>query len=474
MVVTNDPVKSGENEVKTKLNEERLESDKKLGSAVSGTNQYSGVTTEALSLGLTLLNLDGSGNLMKLSQMLKTYSRFRFLDINHGPYLQNYFESTASNFDPPTKKSDFEILKKTKKFYRNMSKYRVPLDPMETNFVRVVTYFASWILKILCFFLLRKSLTSWRIGKFQCYLIAFIQKFHMVSINLAALDVLPFCQRALFQTQDTSFFLRATAAALLLLLTLDFTEIFYFGGKSPIYSFEPDRNQKIQRKISAHQETDIDSENRMSPANQKIFQEMPQISNETRSTKIDKLEEPIEELDERATILNLRQNLAITEFCTESAKEDKAFWGHRAVLMFNFSFLLKASFTQIVFVGLANYPQAALIILLSTETGFIAFIILVEVRLKHLKSILLLIPRVVQSLLIITLEAFFLVYFLRLDDKKQELPETAQLRIIKLILIANFVEYAIMILELFTIIRQIIAHRKGLKDPIYKQFIERT
>lgn len=152
---------------------------------------------------------------------------------------------------------------------------------------------------------------------------------------------------------------------------------------------------------------------------------MPQMSNETRSTKIDKLDEPIVELDERATILNLRQNLAITEFCTESAKEDKAFWGHRAVLMFNFSFLLKASFTQIVFVGLANYPQAALIILLSTETGFIAFIILVEVRLKHLKSILLLIPRVVQSLLIITLEAFFLVYFLRLDDKKQELPETA-------------------------------------------------
>ena len=69
---------------------------------MSGLNQYGAASTEAVSLGLAILNIDGSGNLMKLSQMLKTYSRFRFIDINHGPFLANYFEHSASKFDPPS------------------------------------------------------------------------------------------------------------------------------------------------------------------------------------------------------------------------------------------------------------------------------------------------------------------------------------------------------------------------------------
>lgn len=160
--------------------------------------------------------------------------------------------------------------------------------------------------------------------------------------------------------------------------------------------------------------------------------------------------------------------MAITEFCTESIKEKAEFSRNRAILMFNFSFLLKASFAQVIFVSLANYPQAALVLLVLAELVFLAFNIGVEVKYRSLKSILFLAPRVVQSLFLMTLECFLLVSFLRLRNKKEELSESTQLKIIQLILISNFVEYAMLLLEIFLIVRSLVAHRKLLGNPSYK------
>ena len=78
----------------------RIETVRTTATTVDNTNTYLGGTTQAASFGLGLLNLDASGNLMKLSQMQKIYCRFRFIDINHGIYLSQYFEWSASKFDP--------------------------------------------------------------------------------------------------------------------------------------------------------------------------------------------------------------------------------------------------------------------------------------------------------------------------------------------------------------------------------------
>lgn len=121
---------------------------------MSSLNQYGGASTEAVSLGLALLNIDGSGNMMKLSQMLKTYSRFRFLDINHGVYLKNYFEHSAAKFDPPSTKSKDEVIKSQRKFYQNMIRYAVALDPLDSNKIRIGFYAGSWIIKVIGYLLL--------------------------------------------------------------------------------------------------------------------------------------------------------------------------------------------------------------------------------------------------------------------------------------------------------------------------------
>lgn len=51
------------------------------------------------------MSIDASGSLLKLSQMNKVFCRFRFLELNFGPYLTSYMESSANKFDPPSTES---------------------------------------------------------------------------------------------------------------------------------------------------------------------------------------------------------------------------------------------------------------------------------------------------------------------------------------------------------------------------------
>lgn len=73
-----------------------------------------------------------------------------------------------------------------------MIKYKVALDPIETNTLRVGIYAFSWLFKIIAILLLNFSLKRNSIGKVGGYAIALLQKFHMIAVNLAALDIIPY------------------------------------------------------------------------------------------------------------------------------------------------------------------------------------------------------------------------------------------------------------------------------------------
>ena len=79
--------------------------------------------------------------------------------------------------------------------------------------------------------------------------------------------------------------------------------------------------------------------------------------------------------------------------------------------MFNFCFLLKVSLMQLVIVGLANFVATALVLLGVIELAFVALNLFAEIKYRHLRSILMLIPRVAQSLFILTLECFLLIHY---------------------------------------------------------------
>lgn len=115
---------------------------------MQSANSIAGGTANAASLGVSLLNIDAGGSLQRLSQMQKIYCRYRFIDINYGVYLEEYFINSASKFDPPTKKSPREINAISKNYNRNMRKYKVAFDPLEVSIMNVVIYCLSWVVKI--------------------------------------------------------------------------------------------------------------------------------------------------------------------------------------------------------------------------------------------------------------------------------------------------------------------------------------
>lgn len=213
---------------------------------VSSLNTYSGGAAEVTSLGLTFLNLDPSGAFMRLSQMQKTYTKFRYIDINHGSYLQAYFQASAIKFDPPTKRDMNAIQNSSSKQYINMIKYRVAFDIFEVNLLRVILYSVSWFFKILSYVLLEIAIRKKNLVKVSCYFIAFSQKAHMITFNVITIDLISYSHRTLFQQTDASFLLRTFSAILLSLLVYDFCEIFNLGGKAIISEFknsETDENQ---------------------------------------------------------------------------------------------------------------------------------------------------------------------------------------------------------------------------------------
>ena len=107
-------------------------------------NSYAGTSAEIASLVLTFANIDPSGNLLKLSQMIKIFSRFRFFDIKFGAYLNAYFESSASKFDPPSSKSADELERHSNKYRGNLTRKKIAEDVFELNKTRVIIYSVSW------------------------------------------------------------------------------------------------------------------------------------------------------------------------------------------------------------------------------------------------------------------------------------------------------------------------------------------
>lgn len=202
-------------------------------------NTYVGGAFDVASLGLTFFNLDSSGHLMKLSQMQKTYCRMRFIDIHHGPYLSSYFEYSSKKTDSQTNLQANEIQSMSSRFYSNMVYYRVSFDIFEMDLIRSVFYGVSWIFKIISYCLIHLGIKNRAlVKKGVCYFVLISQKIHMIALNVIAVDLIPYAERALFQASEISLLIRIASAILLSLLICDFCEIYQIGGNSKLTEYQ--------------------------------------------------------------------------------------------------------------------------------------------------------------------------------------------------------------------------------------------
>ena len=120
--------------------------------------------------------------------------------------------------------------------------------------------------------------------------------------------------------------------------------------------------------------------------------------------------------------------------------------------MSNFSFLLKISLMQLVFVGMAMIPIPGLATLLSVEVLYFVSTVVVFARHRHLKSILLLIPKVSQSCILLALEIFLLVFYSRLRNKDFSLTKSQQSTLQTLIFFSNIGEYVFLRIQIFSLV----------------------
>lgn len=179
------------------------------------------------------------------------------------------------------------------------------------------------------------------------------------------------------------------------------------------------------------------------------------------------------ELDELATINKLRRNQTIIDFCCSDIKEKKNFSGKSSILMSNFSFLIKMSLMQVFFVGLSSFPVICLIGLLILEVVYMGSNLFCYIKYCHLKSFLMIIPKITQSIFLLLIESLMLNSYLRLVDNNFPLPENTQNSLSTLFMVSNFVEYAVLLLTIVMIVRMFCQEKSRKQvDPNYKVYIE--
>jgi uncharacterized membrane protein len=165
--------------------------------------------------------------------------------------------------------------------------------------------------------------------------------------------------------------------------------------------------------------------------------------------------------------------MTIVNFCTHDLKQKQQYQGQIAILMSNFLFLIKSAIMQILLVSMATFPIACLTSLVVLEVLYTGLNLLHYFKNKHLKTFLLLIPKIVQSLLILTVEICLLSTHAQQKNWKFPLSAASQDTIIKAIVISTFIEYGLLAINIIVIIKTTIQDRNRKKtDKEYKEFQE--
>lgn len=141
--------------------------------------------------------------------------------------------------------------------------------------------------------------------------------------------------------------------------------------------------------------------------------------------------------------------------------------------MSNFSFLIRCSFLQLIIVSFPSFTILAFALIIGLEFFYLGTNVIHYTRNRHLKSFLYMIPKVLQSLILLITEFLFLLSFTRLDYPYFGLSEATQKSLIKIILVGTFAEYAFLVINVIAMVLTMLEERKLKKlDPKYKAFVE--
>lgn len=98
-------------------------------------------------------------------------------------------------------------------------------------------------------------------------------------------------------------------------------------------------------------------------------------------------------------------------------KKKDSFSKNTIVLLANYSFLLRISLIHFILVSLPFMPSFQLSLLILLELFYMGTNVTKYIKEKHIKSLVLLIPKVFQSFFLLFLEFLFLLNFMKLDNR---------------------------------------------------------
>lgn len=162
--------------------------------------------------------------------MTKILSRFRYLNVNYGELLDSYFDFSSRISDPKSKKTGIELLAHSKQSYGQLTKRYVPLTVFDRFLLNTVLYLISWAVKIVADILLKISTRTKMIKIWQCKLVNYSQRVHIIFFNIAVLDVLVFCTRTIFHSKGLDWIAKGLAVLTLSFAAFDFAEIWILGS----------------------------------------------------------------------------------------------------------------------------------------------------------------------------------------------------------------------------------------------------
>lgn len=167
--------------------------------------------------------------------------------------------------------------------------------------------------------------------------------------------------------------------------------------------------------------------------------------------------------------------MTIVKFCTNDLNQKKTFSGQQYLLMSNFSFLLKMSAMQLVFVSMALSVLPALATLILLELLYLAICILPYFKHKHLKNCLILIPKITQSVFLLLLEIVLLASYTSLTSQGFSLGPKQQNFLTQLIFYSNLIEYIFLALNIYLVIKLTLEQKKLQKtNQDYKRWVENS
>jgi hypothetical protein len=142
--------------------------------------------------------------------------------------------------------------------------------------------------------------------------------------------------------------------------------------------------------------------------------------------------------------------------------------------MSNFSFLIKSSLMQVIFVSLGSVPCACLAVLVVTEGVYFLHNVVYYAKNRHLRSVFLILPKVIQSIFLLVVEISMLRSYFNLENPKFSLPISSQNFITQVIKISTIAEYGLLFINICVIIMAMVQRsQRKKKDPKFKDHCEK-